>query len=239
MDVIERSHDMSHMRRITRLWIAATLLLFAVFATSGSVWAQSVSELIAIADKIQNDAPGIIFEVWTEGEKNTYEISESVVFGFKADKDCYVAVMNLGTSGQTRMIFPNKWNPDNKVEKGKEYRIPPQGSEYAFKLMGPPGNERVKVIASVEPVLANVQSLQQELRTPVEQSGSPGGTFLTMKNPGLVLKDIGVALNAIDPSKWATVELAFPVVAAGGSASPVGGSGPPAPAPGAVPGPGK
>lgn len=211
---------MKPQKKVGPLLLVMAICSFMGLACAAPVHADQVAELIALANKIQNETPGIGFELWTEGDKTTYQISEPVVFGFKADKDCYLAVINLGTSGQTTLIFPNKWHPDNKVEKEKTYRIPPEGSEYAFKLMGPPGSERIKVIASVEPVLANVQSLQQELRTPVEQSGSGGGTFLTMKNPGLVLKDIGFALAGVDPAKWATVEMAFPVVEAGAGTPP-------------------
>jgi hypothetical protein len=213
--------------KVTRVLLPAiTAVLLTV---CGGQWshADPVAELIALANKIQNETPGIVFELWTEGDKTTFQVSEPVVFGFKADKDCYLAMINVGTSGQTTLLFPNKWHPDNKITKEKTYRIPPEGSDYAFKLMGPPGNERIKVIASLEPILANVQSLQQELRTPVEQSGSGGGTFLTMKNPSLVLKDIGFAFAGVDPGKWATLEMAFPVVAAGSApppGTPVGAS---------------
>jgi hypothetical protein len=127
------------------------------------------------------------------------------------------------------LLFPNKWQTDNKIQGGKTYRIPPESSDYAFKLMGPPGTEHVKVIASLEPLMANVQSLQEELRTPVEQGGAPRGTFLTMKNPGAVLKDIGIAVAGVDPSKWATVELTFPVVEAAAAVPPPAA---PSPSPG-------
>jgi len=221
---------MKHQKKVGHFSLAMAVCLFVFLACGTSVHADQLAELLALANKIQNETPGIGFELWTEGDKTSYQVSEPVVFGFKADKECYLAVINVGTSGQTTLIFPNKWHPDNKVEKEKTYRIPPEGSEYAFKLMGPPGNERIKVIASVEPILANIQSLQQELRTPVEQSGSGGGTFLTMKNPGLVLKDIGFALAGLDPAKWATVEMSFPVVEAGAGPPPGTSGAPPAPA---------
>ena len=217
---------MKHVTRIRWPWIAATLCFLGVWCWSGSVRADPVTELIDLSNKIQNETPGIGFQMWTEGEKTTYQVSDPVVFGFTADRDCYLAVINIGTSGQTTLLFPNKWHPDNKVENGKTYRIPPEGSDYAFKVMGPAGTERVKVIACVEPILGNVQSLQQELKTPVEQSAGGGGTFLTMKNPGLVLKDIGFALNRTDPTKWATVDMEFPVVEAGAAPTPPGTAAP-------------
>lgn len=191
---------------------AVCLLLVSAYSTP--VHADQVAELLALADKIQNETPGIGMQFWTEGDKTAYQISDRVVFGFTADQDCYLGVINIGTSGQTTLLFPNKWHPENKIKKGETYRIPPEGSDYAFKLMGPPGMERIKVIACMDPILGKVESLQQELRTPVEQSVTTGGTFLSMKNPKLVLKDIGFALASADASKWATVDLQFEVTAA-------------------------
>lgn len=195
------------------LVLTATCLLFAGFWV-GASHADQVAELLAIADNIQNQTPGIGFQVWTEGDRTAYQVADQVAFGFTSDRDCYLCMINIGTTGKTTILFPNKWHPNNKIEGGKTYRIPPEGSDYAFKFMGPEGTERIKVIASLEPVLANVQSLQEELRTPVEQ-GQPGGTFLNIKNPGLVLKDIGFVLGGTEPAKWAAVDLFLEVTPAG------------------------
>jgi hypothetical protein len=220
------------MKRLQKKGYVLSLLvicLLLVSACGTPVHADQVAELLALADKIQNETPGIGFQLWTEGDKTAFQIADRVVFGFTADQDCYLGVINIGTSGQTTLLFPNKWQADNKIEKGKTYRIPPDGSDYAFKLMGPVGTERIKVIACLEPILANVESLQQELRTPVEQSVGTGGTFLSMKNPQLVLKDIGFALASVDPSKWATVDMQFDVTEAA-TAQPPGSATPSQPA---------
>lgn len=203
---------MKQKSKVGRFLLVMAVPLFMVLACGALVQADEVGELIALANKIQNEKPGIGLNF--KSDKKSYQISEPVVLDITADKDCYLAVINLGTSGRMALLFPNKWQPNNKIEKGKTYRIPPEGSEYALKVLGPPGTELIKVIASIDPVLANVQSLQQEIRTPVEQSGSPAGTFLIVKNPELVLKDIGSAVAGVDPSKWATLMLELPVAAA-------------------------
>ena len=80
--------------------------------------------------------------------------------------------------------------------------------------------ENIKAIACVDPVLSKIDSLQQELKQPLEPSPekgqpSPGQVFLSMKDPGVVLKDIGVVFQKLDPSKWATAELTFKITDAG------------------------
>jgi len=215
---------MRHYRKFNRLLLVTLSGVLLAAAWGQWSYADPVAELMALADSIQNQAPGIGFQVWTEGEKTSYQLADTVVFGFTADRDCYLAMLNIGTSGRTTILFPNKWHPNNKIDGGKTYRIPPEGSDYAFKLMGPAGTERIKVIASIEPVLGNVQSLQQELSAPLEQSPG-GGTFLTIKNPGLVLKDIGFALGGTEPSKWAAADLSFNVF--DGTSAPQMGGPPP------------
>jgi hypothetical protein len=197
---------MESRKSTSRLGWASVALLFAVCVT-GSVHADQAADLVALANKIQNQAPGINFTIGTE--KFAYNVSESLYFTFTADQDCYVAIVDIGTSGKMTLLFPNQWHPSNRIEKGKEYRIPPEGSNFAYTLTGPPGTEHIKVVASVNQVLSQVQSLQQEAKVPVGRSGD---RFLTMKNPGLVLKDIQVAFSGIDPSKWATGGLSFEVV---------------------------
>jgi hypothetical protein len=193
-------------------WAAFTVFLLA-FGASGPAYSDQAEDLVALANTIKNQAPGINFTIGTE--KFTYNIAEPLYFTFTADKDCYVAIVDIGTSGKMTLLFPNKWHPDNRIENGKMYRIPPEGSDFSFKLTGPPGTEHVKVIASVDQVFSRVRSLQQEVKVPIPQAGN---AFLTMKNPGLVLKDIRVAFSGLDPSKWATGDLTFQLVDSGAGA---------------------
>ncbi|MGC8659619.1 MAG: DUF4384 domain-containing protein, partial [Desulfomonilaceae bacterium] len=131
------------------------------------------------------------------------------------------ALIDIGTSGQTIILFPNRMHPNNKIEKGKTYRIPPEDGDFSYKTHGPVGIEHVMAIASIDPVLSKVESLQEELRRPLKQSTEPAqntpntGIFLAMKDPGTVMKDIGIEFNEVDPKKWAKVELTFGITNAG------------------------
>jgi hypothetical protein len=209
------------MKRSAMVGLAAVLLCIMLAALgSNRADAAEVDRILALAEKIKNEASDIDVKLWTDKEK--YQVSDKVVFGFTADKDCYLCIINIGTSGNATLLFPNKWQPSNKVEKDKEHSIPPEGSEYTFKVMGPVGTERIKVIASSEPILENVASLQKELKAPAEEASGSDMPFLILKNPQAVFKDIGIALAQSDTSKWATVDLTFTVedASAGSSASP-------------------
>ncbi|MFH0958509.1 MAG: DUF4384 domain-containing protein [Pseudomonadota bacterium] len=174
-----------------------------------TVFAYTVDDLLKLTKQIQNENPGIEFKLRTD--KAEYKVGEDVVIEFMADKDCYVALIDIGTSGRAIILFPNKWHPDNKVEKGKPYSIPATGSNFSFRVMGPGGEEHIKALASVDPVLSKVESLQEELKQPVETKPEKGQVFLSMKDPGVVLKDVGIVFQKLDPSKWATVDYTFKI----------------------------
>lgn len=200
------------MRNIQKIGVQIALMLMGIILAAGSAFCSNSAELIALADKIKNENPGIQLTVGTD--KKEYQIGEKVAFEFTADKDCYLALIDIGTSGRTLILFPNKWHTENKVEKGKIYKIPAEAADFAYKVEGPVGTERIKIIASLKPFLQDVQSLQQEVRVPLEQSSGQGGTFLSMKNPEMVLKDIHFLVAGVDPREWATVDLQFKVTAA-------------------------
>jgi hypothetical protein len=204
--------------------------------------ADRYEDVVALADQIRNDNPALNINISTEDQRSTYQIGDKIVFNFTVNKDCYLTLIDIGTNGDVLVLFPNKFATDNKVRAAQKYRIPPEGGEYAFRLHGPSNRvERIKAIASLDPVLANAPALQQELRRPVEQE--PGGTFLSIKNTEQVLQDVLAALNNMDTGKWSTAEVSFMVTEPAASPGTSGAPAPPAtpaapapPAPPAVPG---
>lgn len=70
------------------------------------------------------------------------ENGDRVRFRFRASFDGYLYVMNQGTSGKYDLLFPRQeTGEDNKIEAGKEYRIP--ATEAWFRIAGPPGHDIV------------------------------------------------------------------------------------------------
>jgi hypothetical protein len=200
---------------VLTVWLVAALFPCSV----NPARAEEVQDIVAIVEQIKNAAPGIQLKFWKEGQNKDFRIGEEVVFGFSADKECYVAVIDLGTSGNVTLLFPNKWHTNNKAEKGVEYTIPPKQSDYTLKVKGPAGTERVKVVACLDPIFTKVESLQEEIKTPVGDSSPSGSAFLSMKRPRIVLKDIAATLQKVDPSRWAASEVVFDIVNPGGSDS--------------------
>ena len=77
-----------------------------------------------------------------------YRIGDKIVVHFRSDRDCYLTLFNIGTSGKLTVLFPNYLFQNNFITANKIYAIP--GDEYRFDylLSGPPGAERIKAIAT-------------------------------------------------------------------------------------------
>jgi hypothetical protein len=77
-----------------------------------------------------------------------YRIGDRIVVYFKPDRDCYLTLFNIGTSGKLTVLFPNYLFQNNFITANKIYAIP--GDEYPFEyaLSGPPGVEKIKAIAT-------------------------------------------------------------------------------------------
>ena len=80
-------------------------------------------------------------------------LGDVIRFNFRAERDCYLTLINVGTSGKIAVLFPNKHRPDGFIQGGKVYRTETKG-EMPFKIRarGPAGRELVKVVATVAPL---------------------------------------------------------------------------------------
>lgn len=98
---------------------------------------------------LENNSADFNVDVWTD--KKEYRAGENVYFYFKADRDCYVTLFDVGTSGKMKVLFPNAIHRESFIQANKVYRIPGQNYGFDISVSGPVGIERIKVIASETP----------------------------------------------------------------------------------------
>lgn len=95
-------------------------------------------------------------KVWvTDENRDDFKIGELVSFNFTSEKNCYILMINLDSSGNFDVICPNKYYPETKkYEGGKIYTIPDQEMKKNFLLQfqEPAGEETIKIIATTEPI---------------------------------------------------------------------------------------
>lgn len=81
-----------------------------------------------------------------------HHIGEKVNLYFKSEKDCYLTLLNYGTSGKLTVLFPNSLFKDNFIKANTIYAIPGRDYPFDYIINGPPGIERIKAIAVIEKV---------------------------------------------------------------------------------------
>ena len=117
-------------------------------------------------DTIKPKASAFKIEVWTEkgvfhqGARDiavipkiqAYRIGDKINLYFRAEKDCYLTLINYGTSGKITVLLPNALSQDNFIKGGRIYAIPGQDYPFDYRLGGPPGTERIKAIATARKI---------------------------------------------------------------------------------------
>ena len=123
-------------------------------------------------------------------------VGDSIRFNFRADRDCYLTLINVGSSGKIAVLFPNQYQPDGFIEKGRTYRTEtPREMPFKIRATGPVGRGLVKVIATLEPLeleslrmgegggvgtrsIASGSSFARQLTRDLAQGGETAGVLL-------------------------------------------------------------
>lgn len=136
--------------------VAVLLALGSASAQDATVVQQQLTVEAAPAQRSLADvaAPpsGLRVTAWVDQQDNTYEVGETLTLTVQSNADAFVTVLNNGTNGQTTVIFPNRFQSDNRVPANKPFRIPAVGSGSVLRVGGPAGTDLIKVIASSENV---------------------------------------------------------------------------------------
>jgi TolB-like protein len=144
--------------------------------------------LVTIAN-LKQDKPAFNIDIWTN--KKRYRLGEEIRFYFRSDRDCYLTLVDYEPNGKVKVLFPNKFFQDNFVRGGKTYIIP--GREYGFKLTiePPTGTERIKAIATTDPLSLFDLDFSKGFFPPVERTNMRG------------MRGISVALDKLPKVGWA------------------------------------
>ena len=72
-----------------------------------------------------------------------FKVGQELTFSVLAEKDCFLTLINVDEKEQTTVLFPNKFNKNNRIEAGKTYTLPgDEISGFGFRFKDP-GKETV------------------------------------------------------------------------------------------------
>jgi hypothetical protein len=170
----------------------------------------------AIRSRLEVSAPAAFaVEVWTAPQgaayaqagapsaQPQYTVGTLIVVRFRATRDCYVTLLNVGTSGKLTVLFPNALHPDDRILAGQCYEVPGPGDDFVYEITGPRGVELLKAVATLEKVPL------------LESQFAPDGSLFRTVSPTAAARDIAVIKKraaALDHSMIRECEHRFAVV---------------------------
>ena len=90
-------------------------------------------------------------------DKSRYRMGEAVTVYASSPVPCYLTLVNIGSSGQARVLLPNAAQPQNYLPAGQTVVFPGAGSRLTVTPVGPAGVETVTAVCSADnrPVVAS------------------------------------------------------------------------------------
>ena len=211
-----------------------TLVLAATLAaaTAGGAQAQDARNLTVeqtAFDTVQAPAAsaaanplGVV--AWVDHPDNTYGYGERVRLFVQTNKDAYVTVLNVGPDGATTVLFPNRFQTDNRVRANTVTEVPDPAARARIEVSGTTGSEFVKVIASSRRVpLFDVAQLVE------------AGPFQTLRTRAdETVRNLSVVMASEAAAEWDVYDKVIRTVpqrpaAATSTLAPVAGAGWPSP----------
>src|SRR6266542_2511054 len=144
------------------------------------------------------DAPAQ-FKLWTD--KTKHKIGEPVKVFFQANRNGYVTLVNVGTSGKITILYPNAYTPKHAVKAGQTYSVPSQEDPYELTLGGPEGVELVYALFTTGPTRFIEENLTKDTAfAPVNEKAEA------------ITRDINLTVKKIPLKEQASAVLEIEVV---------------------------
>ena len=89
-------------------------------------------------------------EIWTE--RTVYRIGDELTIQVRANRDCYITVLDLQTSGSLYVLLPNRYQTEFLTKANTIHSVPSSNAPFIIGVNGPAGVEGVKVIATRKPL---------------------------------------------------------------------------------------
>lgn len=159
-------------------------------AEDSSEYRLAVNRLLSLAPS----APPFEIEVWTGSE--TYHIGDAVTLFFRSGQNTHLTLIDIGTDGAVKILFPNAFQKESAIQAGRIYSIPAADDTFDILAEGPPGVERIKAIATPAPLSALDPNLASE-------------------NDGEKVQQMIEALGRLDGSLWTEGQVEFRVIEKG------------------------
>ncbi len=94
-------------------------------------------------------------------DRSEYKIGDMAHISAKSNVDGYLTLIDIATSGNVQVIFPNHWQTNNFVRAGQKIAVPDTGETDYIIVDGPAGTNKVLAVITREPSALTLPDLSQ------------------------------------------------------------------------------
>lgn len=192
--------------------IAAILVVFlggaAVYAFVEKGKVESVGEGAEMLEAVPDSkGDALAVSIWVKHADGSdasrgYRLGDQVRVCARATQDCYLTLLNLSSDGELTILFPNRFNQNNRIQAGVTCEVPSEGYGFNIRLEEPAGMDRVKAIVTLDP--------KPLLET---QFGPDGEFFLSVKGTAAprAMRVVAESVKELGDKRWAAASAEFEV----------------------------
>jgi hypothetical protein len=130
------------------------------------------------------------FALKLETETQGFTTGQAITLKVKSSEECYLSIINKDPDGQITVLFPNRLDQDNHIDKDSTFYFPQKDNTYALKLNKPGKEKFVAICAQNNEALANIKhQFDTTAFTPLEKLPEIGIKKKNNDNKGLANKD--------------------------------------------------
>ena len=87
------------------------------------------------------------FDAFLNPDQLDYALEDYLTLRVRVTNDVSILVFNWGETGNLTLMLPNAYRTDNLVKANVSYTFPDADDDFDFEVLGPPGVDRLKLIA--------------------------------------------------------------------------------------------
>jgi hypothetical protein len=98
-----------------------------------------------------NPNPQNNIKLTLSAEKQSLKPGDELKLTFTADRECYLTLMDMGTSGKILRLWPNDYSgQDNRIGANSPRTFPGPGDKFRYRISAPNGTENIIAYATSE-----------------------------------------------------------------------------------------
>lgn len=144
--------------------------------------------------------PATAFSLRVSTDQPAYRIGQAIQVFVTSDRTCSLTLLDVGSSGNVSVLFPNRRQSNNLIQAGQTLVLPGPMHPNRFTLGGPPGQERLIAVCRTDGQTA----FNQQITGQAQEFAQLGGV-------DAVAQDLAVTASQA-PAVQAMTEISFVVI---------------------------